>query len=178
MSAQAAETAKEEPLTPERNAHERQVCRAVADYDTPFPNPLVVRAGEQLTVGKRESEWPGWIWCTTRQGHGGWVPESFVTRQGDACTLRRNYDATELSVRVGEELVVEGEESGWLWCAMPWLKLTSANQVSPASRAGWCCMVLLKLIPHCRKRSRSWGWDRNPCVKCRLMKDSRSILHP
>ena len=59
--AEATAEAKEEPLSSKKNGHEQQACRVVADYDTPFPNPLVVRTGEQLTTGDRESEWPGWI---------------------------------------------------------------------------------------------------------------------
>ncbi len=27
----------------------------------------------------------------------------------------QNYEATELNVSVGEELVIEKEESGWIW---------------------------------------------------------------
>jgi hypothetical protein len=38
-------------------------------------------------------------------------------RQGETATLRQDYDATELTVRAGEELMVMVEESGWLWCA-------------------------------------------------------------
>ena len=30
--------------------------------------------------------------------------------------MRSDYDATELSVRVGEELLIQREESGWLLC--------------------------------------------------------------
>jgi hypothetical protein len=103
-------------MSSESKAQEQQVCRVIADYDTPFPNPLDLRAGQELAVGDRESEWLGWIWCTTSEGIGGWLPESYVIRQGNTATLRRDYDATELSVRAGEKLVVTMEESGWLWC--------------------------------------------------------------
>lgn len=104
-------------MSSESKAHEQRVCRVVADYDTPFPNPLVLGAGQELAISDRESEWPGWLWCTTPEGSSGWVPESYVARQGETATLRRDYDATELSVRAGEELTIEWEESGWLWCA-------------------------------------------------------------
>jgi hypothetical protein len=30
--------------------------------------------------------------------------------------MRRDYDATELSVEVGEKLTMGEEESGWAWC--------------------------------------------------------------
>ena len=103
-------------MSSDTNAPGQRVCRAVADYDTPFPTPLILSTGQQLAVGDRESEWLGWLWCTTREGNSGWVPESYVRLKGETATMRRDYDATELSVRAGEELVVEKEESGWLWC--------------------------------------------------------------
>ena len=70
-----------------------------------------------MTVGQRESEWAGWVWCTNRDGKSRWVPEAYVERTGDTCVMLRDYEATELSVGVGEALVISGEEeSGWIWC--------------------------------------------------------------
>jgi uncharacterized protein YgiM (DUF1202 family) len=99
--------------------------RVIAAYKSAYPEPLVVRAGEPLTIGQKESEWPGWLWCTTQEGKSRWVPESYVERQGDSGIARCHYEATELSVEAGEELIVGREESGWLWCT---------NQ---AGQSGW-----------------------------------------
>jgi len=93
-----------------------RVCRVVAAYRSPYSDPLVLTKGERLAIGEKESPWPGWVWCMDGEGKSGWVPEAYVRRRGGACTMRRDYDATELSVEVGEELIAGEEESGWVWC--------------------------------------------------------------
>jgi hypothetical protein len=95
---------------------EQQICRVISEYQSAYPDPLVVSVGDNLTVSEKESAWSGWVWCTNQDGKSGWVPESYVEWKGNACVALCDYDATELSVRVGEELVVGKEESGWLWC--------------------------------------------------------------
>lgn len=39
---------------------------------------------------RRETDWPGWIWCTNDSGKSTWVPESWVQIDGDSCVLRRD----------------------------------------------------------------------------------------
>ena len=85
-------------------------------YESPYPEPLEMKAGEILTASSRKSEWPGWVWCTTGSNRSGWIPESCVERTGDRCRVLRNFNTRELSVHSGERLVAEREESGWLWC--------------------------------------------------------------
>jgi hypothetical protein len=92
------------------------IRRVISDYQSPFPTPLRVGKGQELAIGSRESEWPGWIWCTAPDGQSGWVPESYVARRGDRARVLRGYDASELSVRAGEEVAAGIEESGWIWC--------------------------------------------------------------
>lgn len=90
--------------------------RVISDYQSAYTDPLIISAGDQLRIGERESEWPGWLWCTTEQGISRWVPQAYVAREGDTALVLNDYDATELSVRAGEGLVAAQEESGWLWC--------------------------------------------------------------
>jgi hypothetical protein len=97
------------------NAGQR-VYRVISDYQAAYPDPLVITAGEELTIAVKESEWRGWLWCTNQSGDSRWVPEAYVRRQGNVCIALRDYDAAELSVRAGEELVGDREESGWIWC--------------------------------------------------------------
>jgi hypothetical protein len=94
----------------------QQICRVVSDYESAYPDPLVISAGEELTIGAKGSSWSGWIWCTTRDGRSRWVPENYIKRKGDTGRALCDYEATELSVRVGEELIMGQEESGWIWC--------------------------------------------------------------
>jgi hypothetical protein len=80
-------------------------------------------AGEIVDISEKVDYWNGnlnwvWMWCRDRRGKSGWVPKAWidVNTDGKTGTARYNYAATELTVAVGDELVVEREESGWLWC--------------------------------------------------------------
>lgn len=99
--------------------------RVTSAYQAAYSDPLVVKAEERLHISDRATDWQGWLWCTNELGKSGWMPAAYVERQDSSGLARRDYDATELSAEVGEELVVGYEESGWLWCT---------NQ---AGQSGW-----------------------------------------
>ena len=103
-------------MKPETEVSRRQICRVISDYQSAYPEPLVVSAGGELTISEKESSWSGWVWCTNRDGKSGWVPEIYVERRGDTGVALYDYEATELTVKVGEELTVSKDESGWMWC--------------------------------------------------------------
>jgi len=97
--------------------------QVIADYQALYPDPLSVMAGEPLEISERVEYWnenPDWIWlwCTDQRGKSGWVPKDAIDFHASSTTgiARYDYAATELTVAVGDELVVEREESGWLWC--------------------------------------------------------------
>jgi hypothetical protein len=97
-------------------AGRRRICRATAEYRAAYADPFTVSAGDELAVSERESEWNGWLWCTDRDGESRWVPEPYVERRGGTGVVLCDYDATELSVRAGEELIAGIEVSDWIWC--------------------------------------------------------------
>ena len=35
-------------------------CRVVSDYQSMYPDPIVIHTGDRLTVEERASEWAGW----------------------------------------------------------------------------------------------------------------------
>jgi uncharacterized protein YgiM (DUF1202 family) len=100
----------------ETKHNQRQSCRVIHEYQSPYSEPLFISAGEELTIGEKESEWSGWIWCTNQNGESRWVPEKYVERKGNTGIALYDYEATELSVSFGEELTMGKEESGWIWC--------------------------------------------------------------
>lgn len=95
---------------------ERRRVRVVESYTAAYLDPLRARAGEVLALGKRDDEFPGWVWCTDPRGKSGWTPESYLEIHGDTGTLLHDYDARELTVKENDILIVEIEESGWLLC--------------------------------------------------------------
>lgn len=89
--------------------------RVIQAHRSAFTDPLIARQGDQLSFERRETEWPGWIWCTAPSGKSGWVPKSWTELGPGFCTLKRDYAATELSVEEGATVTVELVESDWAW---------------------------------------------------------------
>jgi hypothetical protein len=98
------------------NRQSDRVVTILRQYQSAYPDPLILKPGDDLKVQPKESEWSGWIWCVSRTGQAGWVPESFVERTDESCRLIREYNGTELTVNTGERVTVLAEESGWFWC--------------------------------------------------------------
>ncbi|MDQ2888295.1 MAG: SH3 domain-containing protein [Chloroflexota bacterium] len=93
------------------------------DYQAEFPDPIAVEAGEAFAVSERISVWENnpawiWVWCTDQQGKSGWVPKTIIQMDADGQTgsTHAAYNAIELTVKAGQKLTIEHEESGWFWC--------------------------------------------------------------
>ncbi len=109
-------------------------CRVIEDYESPYTDPLIITKGETLTIGEKESEWLGWIWCTNKFGESRWVPEKYLEIDRNMCKLLQDYNATELTITVGEELIIEKEEAEWFWVT---------NQ---QGKSGWVPIKHVKII--------------------------------
>ncbi len=88
----------------------------ITNYSSAYPNPLLLKQGEEIIIEGKETSWPGWVWCTGSDGKCGWVPETYFKKNENKGRMLCNYDATELTVKIGEKLTVLREECGWLWC--------------------------------------------------------------
>jgi hypothetical protein len=113
-----------QPLQGTSSSSSPRTVSVVKAYTSAYPNPLILRAGDildfdsddQRNSERHKNKWPEWLWCTAADGTKGWVPENYVRVEGNACVLLRDYNATELTVSEGEKLLVQFEESDWLWC--------------------------------------------------------------
>jgi len=86
------------------------------EYSLAYPRPLVAASGDELRAHHCDRQFPGWIWCTTRDGQEGWVPQSWLSwREGFSYVLGRDYSAKELTVRAGDVVSAGRVESGWAW---------------------------------------------------------------
>lgn len=92
-------------------------ARVKANYMSSSLDPLFVMRGESVIVTYESEEWPGWIWCINKEGKSGWTPINYLEISGESAVAKQDYDAAELTVRAGDELMVLDEESGWCWCA-------------------------------------------------------------
>jgi hypothetical protein len=78
---------------------------------------LSVHAGDMVGVGHRNQQFPEMRWCTPERGYSGWVAESYFEYTSDTeAVVKRDYDASQLTVFEDEELEVLDEVGDWLLC--------------------------------------------------------------
>ena len=88
-----------------------------ADYEVIDRAPLVLAVGDQVRVGKKDSDWPGWIWVTAINGRGSYVPEEILSENDDGTAgVRQPFHARDLSVVKDEPVTSVREVKGWHWC--------------------------------------------------------------
>ena len=56
-------------------------------------------------MGRRDTEWPAFVFITTGTG-AGWVPERYLDTSSDPAVAIASYDTTELGTTAGEELIL------------------------------------------------------------------------
>lgn len=89
---------------------------ANTNYTVVDRSPLHIKAGDTVTVGPRDKSWPGWIWVSTADGRGSYVPEDILEIDGSRARVHTPFSARDLSVKSGEQVTALREISGWLWC--------------------------------------------------------------
>ncbi len=87
-------------------------------HNSNYPNPIEFGAGDVLKLGQLDTEYPGWIRVTTKDGNEGWAPISDISVEDSKETgiAINSYCANELNVQPGEELAFIKEKNGWYWC--------------------------------------------------------------
>ncbi len=74
-----------------RDYKRKQSCRIITAYEAAYPDPLVMKAGDELTTGEKTGPWKGWVWCTNEHGQSRWIPENYVAKKGGECTMRCDF---------------------------------------------------------------------------------------
>lgn len=91
--------------------------KVVKDYVSPYPEPLIFKKGEKVLPGKEYTDnpnWQNWIWCEGQSNKKAWVPKQFLIQEKNQWKLNQDYDAMELSVAAGEELIFHHEINGFV----------------------------------------------------------------
>ena len=88
--------------------------RIKREYKVEYPNPIQVAAGDKVSVGREDDEYPGWKWCHAADGRAGWIPVELLSGEGADAVVTQDYSAQELAVRPGEEVEVEDARPDWL----------------------------------------------------------------
>jgi hypothetical protein len=95
---------------------------------------IKAKSGDKLLFERRETKYPGWIWCTDGHGNQAWVPEAYVSIISETCRLVRDYDSRELEVICGEHVRMLEEIAGW------------SRVVNSEAREGWVPMECLNPV--------------------------------
>lgn len=85
-----------------------RIVTVTEQYAAAYTERLRLKSGDRVRVGKTDIEWPGWYWCTNDRDESAWVHESFLTHIEDGTAKSiRDYDSSELSVKVGDKIEIE-----------------------------------------------------------------------
>jgi len=83
-------------------------------YKVQYPNPIQVKAGENVQIVRADEEFPGWHWCRAADGREGWMPLELLSSQESPAVVLRDYSAKELAVQPGDEVEVQEVCHGWV----------------------------------------------------------------
>ena len=91
--------------------------RATTAHAIPERASIRIAPGDEVTVRRRDTTWPAFVFVETDDGEG-WVPERFLATDAGRTTVLTSYDTTELATEVGERLAVVAtdHQGGWVWC--------------------------------------------------------------
>jgi hypothetical protein len=90
--------------------------RATTAHVIPERPPIQLWPGQQVRTGRRDDEWPAFVFVTADDG-AGWVPERYLDTSRHPVVVTTSYDTTELATAAGEELTLikRDDPSGWAW---------------------------------------------------------------
>ena len=98
-----------------------RIKRVIKDHKSENLVPLVVKKGDTIEGKEKETKLEGWFWCRNEADIFGWVPKSYLEPDVEPkmYQLLQDYSSRELTVKVGDEIIVLIEESSWVWVRTP-----------------------------------------------------------
>jgi hypothetical protein len=94
-----------------------KILKVIKRHKSEFHVPLIAKKGEIIEGEERKTEFEGWLWCKNSSGVHAWVPMAYLEPTSDTGQFQflKDYNARELAVEVGQEVIVLDEESEWAW---------------------------------------------------------------
>ena len=120
---------------------EMKNCLIVKAHKSSFPDPIILKKGEKVSIGGEyleDPDWPNWIECKNQGGKKGWVPKQYLKISGNTGIILRDYSAKELDVKIGDEITVYRFQNGWAWSKnsggeFGWIPLKNISKLATES---------------------------------------------
>ncbi|MDN3954977.1 SH3 domain-containing protein [Sporolactobacillus laevolacticus] len=91
----------------------------IKDYQSCYPDPIVLKKDEEVVYGKEDTQYPNWIFCkSVTSEKEGWVPKQILTLPDlySHAKVLQDYSAHELTVKKGELLRGFKNLNDWTYC--------------------------------------------------------------
>lgn len=110
--------------------------RAITAHTIPQRPPIHVVPGQRVRAGKRDGQWPAFVFVTASDG-AGWIPERYLDTSSAPAVVLTGYDTTELATTAGEvlTLIERDDPGGWAWIR------------NAAGQEGWVPMSTVEPMP-------------------------------
>ena len=92
--------------------------KVIKAYKSPYPDPILFHKGDKVALGKEftdDPDWKGWIWCEGENKRQGWAPKHYLDIKDGKGAFKQDYNAMELSIAVGEKLIVHDIVNGFVF---------------------------------------------------------------
>lgn len=90
-------------------------ARVIAAHHAPDRPAIRIAAGDTVTLGDRDLDWPHFVWATLASGLGGWIPAAMFDAERGMATAVDDYDTRELDAEPGDILTLHHETADWWW---------------------------------------------------------------
>ena len=114
-----------------------RILKVTKSHKSEFHVPLTAKKGDVVEGLERKTEWEGWLWCRDNSGTHGWIPKTYLDPVSESGHFQflQDYNARELTIDEGQEVIVLDEESGWAWVRTPlgeegWIPLEKLQDLS------------------------------------------------
>jgi len=87
----------------------------IKEWIPKYENPIVLKKGDKVRLGREDDEWKGWIWCISKD-NSGWVPKQIIKQiDNSRGEILEDYEAIELNASVNEIISELKDLNGWIW---------------------------------------------------------------
>lgn len=94
-----------------------QKAKILEAHQRSYDVAINVKQGDVVTWMKHDlwDDSHTWVWCVASDGKEGWIALDCLDIDNESATLKRDFNAIELSVNGGEVITVYEELAGWCW---------------------------------------------------------------